>query len=204
MKTKIAPWIASLIAVAVARAAAGPVPPCCANAAAEAPAAALSARSIYQLDTRWTDDAGRPFTLTALRGEPVVLAMFFSNCAYACPIIVRDMKTVRDMLPAEARARTRFVLVSFDTERDTPAVLSAYRQRMQLDPDGWVLLHGSPADVQDLAMVLGVKYKKGADGQFAHSSLITVLNGEGEIAFQRSGLQGGTSETAHAVILAAK
>jgi protein SCO1/2 len=58
--------------------------------------------------------------------------------------------------------------------------------------------------VQDLAMLLGVKYKQDAGGQFSHSNLITVLNTEGEIKFQRSGLQGDVLEPARAVTVAAK
>ncbi|HZP61287.1 MAG TPA: SCO family protein [Opitutaceae bacterium] len=205
MKTKIIPLLAWLLATTAAWAdTAGAVPPCCANCTAEAAPAAFSSRSLYQLEGKWTDDSGRTVTLASLRGRPVVLAMFFSNCTYACPLIVHDMRDARDALPPAVRAQTRFVLVSFDTERDTPAALRAYRERMQLDPDAWILLRGSPADVQELAMVLGVKYKKDADGQFAHSNLITVLNREGEIAFQRSGLQDGIAETVHAVTLAAR
>ena len=53
-------------------------------------------------------------------------------------------------------------------------------------------------------MLLGVKYKQDARGQFAHSNLMTVLNAEGEITHQRAGLQGDVSEVAQAVVLAAK
>lgn len=184
---------------------AGAGPPCCAGGCTgeTVPTAAFSTRSIYQLDSHWTDDAGRPVQLAELRGHPVVLAMFFTNCAYACPVIVHDMQAIREALPAGVRARTRFVLVSFDAERDTPDALKAYRTRMQLGRDAWTLLHGDPDGVRDLAMVLGVKYKQDARGQFAHSNLITVLNPEGEIAFQRSGLDGGLGEATHAVTRAA-
>ncbi len=206
MNSKFAFCLGLLSLAAVARAdTARSGPPCCSgNGASEStPAAAFSANSIYQLDSHWTDDAGRPVQLAELRGHPVVLAMFFTSCAYACPVIVHDMQAIRGALPAGARGMTRFVLVSFDTERDTPAVLKAYRTRMQLGQDGWTLLHGDPAGVQNLAMVLGVKYKRDAQGQFAHSNLITVLNPEGEIAFQRSGLDGDLAEVTQAVIRAA-
>jgi protein SCO1/2 len=50
------------------------------------------------------------------------------------------------------------------------------------------LLRGKPEDVQELAVVLGLKYKKDLQGQFAHSNVITVLSPEGEIIHQQSGL----------------
>ena len=86
--------------------------------------------------------------------------------------------------------------------RDTPAALKAYRERMKLD-GAWTLLHGDAANVQELAMLLGVKFKQDARGQFSHSNLITVLNPEGEIAHQRAGLMGDVSEAAKAVALVA-
>jgi protein SCO1/2 len=166
--------------------------------------APLTARSLYQLDAKWTDDAARPVQLASLRGRPIVMAMFFASCEYACPIIVSEMQHLRETLPAAVREKTQFVLVSFDSARDTPAALKAYRERMALPAGGWTLLHGDPADVQELAMLLGVKYQQDARGQFSHSNLITVLNPEGEIAHQRAGLQGDVSEIAKAVVVAAK
>ena len=169
--------------------------PCCDELPAGAP---LSARSLYQLDAKWTDDAGQTVKLAALRGQPVVVAMFFASCEYACPVLVNDLQRLRAALPAAVRERTRFVLVSFDTVRDTTAGLAAYRAKASLDA-GWTLLRGEATDVQDLAMLLGVKYKQDARGQFAHSNLLTVLNPDGEIAHQHPGLQGDISAAAKAV-----
>lgn len=170
--------------------------PCCAELPAGAP---LSARSLYQLDAKWTDDAGQTVTLASLRGQPVVVAMFFASCEYACPVLVNDLQRLRAALPAAVREQTRFVLVSFDVARDTPAVLAAYRAKTSLDA-GWTLLRGEATDVQDLAMLLGVNYKQDARGQFAHSNLFTVLNPDGEVAHRHPGLQGDISDAAKAVV----
>jgi protein SCO1/2 len=111
---------------------------------------------------------------------------------------VSDIQAIRARLPAEIRDRAAFVLVSFDTARDTPAALAAYRTQRNLD-DQWTLLHGNDDSVRELAALLGVKYKQEADGAFSHSNLITVLNPRGEIVHQRAGLSGGIEETAAAV-----
>lgn len=199
-------------AASASASAASPAKPacCCAPATpasvasvASVAAAALTERSIYQLDATWTNDAGEPVSLATLRGRPVVLTMFFASCEYACPILVNDMQRIRQTLPEAVRERAQFVLVSFDDARDTPAALRAYRERASLDAN-WMLLHGDAANVQELAMLLGVKYQRDARGQYAHSNLITVLNAEGEIVHQRNGLQGEVSQAANAVKLAAK
>jgi protein SCO1/2 len=167
-------------------------PSCCEEIASAAP---LSARSLYQLDAKWTDDAGRTVTLATWRGRPVVLAMFFASCEYACPVLVHDIQRLREKLSPEARERTQVVLVTFDTVRDTPAALQAFRERMKLDSH-WSLLTGADDAVRELAMLLGVKFKQDARGQFAHSNLFTVLNPEGEIAHQHAGLMGDISPAA--------
>jgi protein SCO1/2 len=53
-------------------------------------------------------------------------------------------------------------------------------------------------------MLLGVKYRREASGDYSHSNLITVLNREGEIAHQREGLRGEIAPTAQAITLAAR
>ncbi len=187
------------------------IPPCCAPAPAalvfqapapccveEKPAAPLTDKSLYQLNSAWTNDAGRSVALTTLRGRPVLLAMFFASCEYACPVLVNDLKRLEAALPDDVRGNVQLVLVSFDTKRDTPPALKAFRERMDLGSK-WTLLTSTPSSVQELAMLLGVKFKQDSRGQFAHSNLITVLNAEGEIAHQHVGLQGDISTAAKVV-----
>lgn len=168
---------------------------CCAEKAAGEP---LSALSLYQLEAAFTNDRNESVTLAEFRGRPVVLTMFFASCGYACPLLVGDMTRIRDSLPANIRDDVAFVLVSFDTERDTPEALAKYRDERALGPQ-WQLLHGNADAVSELAALLGVKYRQETNGMFSHSNLITVLNREGEIVHQRNGLQGGLDETAAAV-----
>jgi protein SCO1/2 len=170
---------------------------CCA-AVAELP---YSRESIYQLEGKFRTDEGKEFSLGELRGRPVVLNMFFASCGYACPLQVTDMQAIRAQLPAALRDEVVFVLVSFDTVRDTPAALATYRTQRALDGQ-WRLLHGDDQAVRELAALLGVKYKQEADGMFAHSNIITLLNAQGEIIHQRIGLKGGLAEAAAALTAA--
>jgi len=176
------------------------VAPCCVEEKATAP---LTAKSLYQLDAKWTNDAGATVQLASLRGKPVVLAMFFAQCEYACPILVNDVKRLRAALPDDIREKAQLVLVSFDTARDTPAALKAYRERASLDA-GWTLLRGDDNAVQELAMLLGVKFKQDVRGQFSHSNLFTILNAEGEIVHQHAGLKGEISAAINALAVASK
>ena len=176
-----------------------PKPAACCSASAPVEAAApFTSDSLYQLEAAFTDDTGRPYSLGELRGRPVALNLFFASCGYACPLTVTDLLAIQSNLPAELRARTAFVLVSFDTARDTTAILAQYRAQRQLDAN-WIILRGSDDAVRELAALIGVKYKQEADGSFAHSNLVTILNAQGEIVHQRQGLKGGLEEAAAAL-----
>ena len=100
---------------------------------AEPPAAAYSPRSIYQVGSTWTTATAQPVRLGHLQGKVQVLAMGYTTCEAACPIIVSLMQRIESALPPELRSHVGFVLVTLDPERDTPGVLSAYSAKMHLD-----------------------------------------------------------------------
>ena len=173
---------------------------CC---AAPLPAGApLPAASLYQTEAGFVADSGEPFKLVELRGRPVALTMFFATCTYACPATTVDLARIREKLPESLRDDALIVMVSFDTERDTPEALRRFRESRGLS-DKWVLLHGSDDSVRELAALLGVKFKRESNGQFAHSNLITILSRDGEILHQRAGLGGGLDEAGIALAAAA-
>ena len=171
-------------------------PPCCREIAATAP---LTDQSLYQLESQWTSDVGREVKLGVLRGRPQIVTLFFTSCEYACPIIVGNMKAIEQALPEALRGKVDFLLVSFDVARDTPAVLQAYRTKEKLALARWTLLRGKEDDVRELAALLGINYQRDAKGQFSHSNIITVLNAEGEVAFQQVGLNKDAKETVAAI-----
>jgi protein SCO1 len=169
---------------------------CCARP--EVPASHTD-KSLYQLESIWTTDEGKQIRLDKLGGRVQVVAMFFASCRYACPIIVNDMKRIEAALPSGLRARVGFTLVTFDSKRDTPAALAEYRRTRDLAADRWTLLWGQPDDVLEFAQLLGVRYKEDATGQFTHSNVITLLNAQGEIVHQQTGLNQDIRETVRVI-----
>jgi len=158
--------------------------------------APVSGQSIYQVRTAWTDTEGKPVQLRSLRGKPVALAMVYTNCTTACPLILAQLKRIESALSPEARGRVWFALFSFDSERDRPEVLKKFASAHDLDPSRWRLYHGDRAAVRELAMVLGIRYKRDARGDFDHSNVISVLDREGVIRHQQLGLGQEPTESA--------
>lgn len=145
--------------------------------------APLSETSIYQHGAVWQTDEEDSLALADFRGGPVALAMVYADCGTACPLIVQDMKR----LGKAADVPLRYVLVSLDPERDTPERMRAFRH-MHAIGDGWTMLRGSEDDVQTLAALLGVRYRPDSDGTIAHSNIITLLDGHGDVVVQQEGL----------------
>jgi protein SCO1/2 len=153
------------------------------------PATTYSARSIYQVESTWMTMNAQPVRLEYLQGKVQVLAMVYTTCESACPIIVNLMQRLEAALLPEFHSEVGFVLVSLDPERDTPSVLKAYRDKRHLDPASWSLLSGHPDDVLELATLLGIAYKRDQRGGFTHSNVMTLLNRAGEIVHRQEGLQ---------------
>ncbi|MBW7908266.1 MAG: SCO family protein [Kiritimatiellae bacterium] len=152
----------------------------------EGETAQLSSDSIYQLEDTWTNADGATVRLSDLRGPHRIVAMFYASCTYVCPMLVADLKKIEAKLPADAKVE--FTLFSFDPDRDTPAALKKFAARQDIALPNWHLLTGSEDGARELSAVLGIRYRKEPNGDIAHSSPITLLDGDGRIVAQLSGL----------------
>ena len=162
----------------------------------------LPGTSIYHLSAPWTDHHGLPLALPDLRGGPAVFVMFYGDCTTACPLLVKAAEDIEEALNAEQRANTSFVMVTFDTDRDSPEKLAAYAAGKGLDGPNWHWLVGSPLQTRQLATLLGVQYRDAGNGMFAHSNLVTVLDRDGVPVARLEGL-GVALEPAVAAIVSA-
>ena len=156
--------------------------------AAGLPAVApLPDTSIYQLENTFTDQDERTMALGSLRGGPALVLMFYGSCASVCPLLISQALRVDRGLTEEQRARLRVVLVTFDPENDTPERLRALAVERELPVPRWSLLRGDDDAIRELAMALGVQYRRTPDGAFVHSATVTLLDADGRVATQLEG-----------------
>jgi protein SCO1/2 len=134
--------------------------------------------SIYDLDVTLTTSTGATASLDISRGHPVIISMFYGSCTVACPLLLSEVKQTVDELPPAVRQDVRVLLVSFDASRDTPAALANLVRERKLD-DRYTVAAASDDDARALAAVLGFKYRRMADGNYAHGSTILALDREG-------------------------
>jgi len=147
---------------------------------------ALPSESIFNLNSKWTNQDGTTLSLADLRGKKIVLVMAYTSCEHACPLLIEDMKKIESKI--EKPDDWLFAFFSFDSERDTPAKLKSYAEKRKLKLGRWELFNGDKKAVSELAAALGVRYEKDEDGDFDHSNIISLVDPDGVVRFQQTGL----------------
>jgi len=152
------------------------------------PVGSLTGESLDAFDSTFTDQSGHAVTLASYHGRPMVLAMIYTQCTSACPLLLNSLRRLETALSAAQRADTWFVLVTLDPAHDLPDTLHAFANSRGLDPARWRLLRGSREATTELAAILGVKVREEGDGAIAHSSNLYLLDRDGVIRHTVVGL----------------
>ena len=149
--------------------------------AAGAATTPLPGDSVLRVPAAYRDQDGKSFTLAQRRGSVQLVTMFYSSCPYACPLIIDTGKGIDHALTPAERAKLRVLLLSLDPARDTPAKLSALATRRKIDRARWTLGTTDEGGVRQTAAALGIRYRKLANGEFNHSSVMILLDADGRI-----------------------
>ncbi|MCG3147786.1 MAG: hypothetical protein PCFJNLEI_01227 [Verrucomicrobiae bacterium] len=127
--------------------------------------------------------SSQPVTLADLRGRVWVAGFILTRCSGQCPIITHNMKLLQRQLPV--RDDIRLVSVSVDPGFDTPAVLSAYAVKNEVNRAGWWLLTGERAQMEQLvrgAFKLVVDAESGTPEEtVTHSGKLVLVDRAGQI-----------------------
>lgn len=146
----------------------------------------LPGDSIYQIRDNWHDQSGKTVYLEQFRGQPIILAMIYTNCPGACPMTVQKIEGLREKLTEKERSTSKVLLLSLDSERDKPEILAAWAKKMKLNQD-FIPLGSRAETVQLIAAALGIQYKRLKDGSLTHSSPVFILDKNGVAQFKREG-----------------
>jgi protein SCO1/2 len=137
--------------------------------------------SIYQVRAALVDQDGRALELDSMRGTPVLVSMFYTSCQMVCPMIFETIHATLAAMPAADRKAVRVLMVSFDPARDSVEVLKKTALQRNCDAQ-WTLARCDEPTARKVAAVLGIQYRRLADGEFNHSTIVTLLDREGRIA----------------------
>ncbi len=123
-------------------------------------------------DTVLVDQRGAAFTLSALRGSPLVVAFVATRCTDACPLVGALFAQL-----ARARIAAELVTITLDPGYDTPFVMSRYARAWGALAPHWRMASGKPAAVETVIAALGVQ--RAADD--VHSTFVYCLDARGRL-----------------------
>ncbi|HQV77333.1 MAG TPA: SCO family protein [Chitinophagales bacterium] len=159
----------------------------------------LPSESIFHLTSEWQNQYGETLKLKELKGKTLVVVMIYTTCKSACPILVADMKMIKEKIDKNNLKDVSLVLVSIDPETDTPERLAEFAKKGKMTESCWIFLRGNTETTQEFANVLSMKYKKISPVDFSHSNIISIFSPDGTLVSQEEGTSINTQKVADKV-----
>ena len=130
-----------------------------------------------------TDQNGKPFHLSQLRGKVLFLFFGYTHCPDACPTTMAKLSQVCKLLGRNA-SQVVTVFVSVDPHRDTASVLKSYLAYFHMNAIG---LTGTKEEIDVVVKQYGAKYEieqsdSAAGYHVNHSTDLYLLDQKGELA----------------------
>jgi len=107
-----------------------------------------------------------------LQGRTVLINFVYTNCDNGCPLITEQLAQVKDKLGERFGREIFFISISTDPERDSPAALQAFAEKLKVVHPGWQFLTGAKADIDRIITRLGQYSPEPED----HSTLLLAGN----------------------------
>lgn len=136
------------------------------------------------LSYQFTNELGQAVSLDDFHGQALAITFFFTRCPLPeyCPRLSKNFQEASRKLATMPGGPTNwhFLSFSFDTEFDTPALLKAYGNSYQYDPEHWSFLTGAAGKIAELAQQSGVTYELD-DGTFNHNFRTLIVDAAGHL-----------------------
>jgi protein SCO1/2 len=133
-------------------------------------------------DLELLDTGGRTVTLSALRGQVVLIAFIYSTCADDCPLLTQRMVLTRNRLrTAGVETGTTFLSITVDPGRDSAEVLGEYAGRLGAASERWRFLTGDPERVRPVLRAWDEWTRPAPDGSIDHPARLYLIDARGRV-----------------------
>ena len=146
---------------------------------------ALRQRTISSYGTvptfQFTNQNGQPFGSGQLAGKIWIADFIYTTCPGPCPMISGRMSDLQKPLE---KSDVHLVSFSVDPEKDTPAVLRGYAEKLQAEPGRWDFLTGAKSAIYKLShdgFKLAVSDSSDVQGLPVHSTRMVLVDRHGQI-----------------------
>ncbi len=135
-----------------------------------------------------------------IKDKITLMAMVYTHCPDICPMTTHNMYLVEQRLPDNLNNQVRFVVISFDPNRDTPGVLKKFAEIRDLSFDKWTFLSGDAKNTEEVMLKFGIKaipadstYDENGELSYnvIHTDRISLIDQNGRL---RANYKGSTAD----------
>ncbi len=129
------------------------------------------------------DTAGQSVSLSALRGNVVLLSFIYTNCPSACPLLSARMSVLQKRLGRDGAAgqRVRFLSITVDPARDSTSALERYASRFKANLDAWKFLSGEAQKLRPVLAAYDEWTRPQPNGEIDHPARLYLIDRRGRI-----------------------
>ena len=133
-------------------------------------------------DFELTDQDGRSFRFSSVRGEPALVIFGFVHCPEVCPLSLQKLKQLKQS--DRELESVRVIMISVDAERDTAPALKEFLGHFSGE---FIGLTGDPQSIHEIAKQFSAAFFKGdsnpATGDYVvgHSGQVFAIDKAGNL-----------------------
>ena len=144
--------------------------------------ATLAAIGTVFPDFALLDQNGKLLTLSALRGQVVVVNFVYTRCPLPdyCPLLMGNFAALKERFAPQLGRDVTLLTITFDPKYDTQEILAHYGARYGAGAPGWYLLTGTTEQIQRVTEAFGIEYWPD-EGLITHSLQTAVIDREGRL-----------------------
>lgn len=140
-------------------------------------------------NTFFNQDSVEVFFPELAKGKITLMSMVFTHCPDICPMTTHNMRLVENRLSEDLKDQIKFIVISFDPDRDTPSALKKYAELRDYSFDRWSLLSGDKQHTKEVMLKFDVKAiftdSTYADGELSynimHTDRISLIDQKGKL-----------------------
>jgi protein SCO1/2 len=144
-------------------------------------------------DAAFVDQRDTRRSFSEWKGTPTLVTFIYTSCPLPnfCPLMSQNLATIQRAIaedPALA-GNVKLVSITFDPERDTPAVLAKHAAKLKVDPAVWTMLTGDKKTIEKFAAKFGVGLIRSAEtpDEITHNLRTTLVGADGRVVQIYSG-----------------
>ena len=139
-------------------------------------------------DFSLTDQNRERVTLSQFSGRVVAITFVYTRCPFPnfCFRLTNNFARLQKRFAAQMGRDLILLTISLDPIHDQPETLAEYGRTWNIDPKGWHLLSGPPAEVQKFCGRFGVAFFPD-EGQLIHSLHTLIIDRQGKLAANLEG-----------------